>query len=220
MSTPAFTEPPTDRPWFIANRWNQYQAEGRVNLIRLGAVVLFYLVEVVRHYGVPFDWLELPSAGPNDAPFHWAVAALCALWVVCATGLAWMLRERFFPRWLPYASTAADLALLTAILTLGHGPKSPLLAAYFVVLALACLRLDLWLLWFAGGGVAVGYLFLLGYARFYAPERELSVPRFHEALFLLALTMTAVVLGQLIRRVRGLAAEYAQRAEAAKGGAA
>jgi hypothetical protein len=211
MSASPAAGPPGDQTWFIANRWNQYQAEGRVNLLRLVAVVLFYLVEVVRHYGVPLDWLELPPAGPDDALFHWAAVSLTALWVILAGVVAWMLRERFFPRWLPYASTAADLVLLTTVLMLGHGPKSPLLAAYFVVLAMAALRLDLPLLWFGAGGAALGYLFLLAYARFYAPERDLRVPRFHEALFLLALALTAVVLGQLVRRVRRMATEYARQ---------
>jgi K+-sensing histidine kinase KdpD len=76
------------------------------------------------------------------------------------------------------------------------------------------------LLWFAAGGAAAGYLFLLGYARFYAPERELRVPRFHELLFLVGLALAAVVLGQLVRRVRRLAADYARRADETKGGAA
>ena len=60
-------------------------------------------------------------------------------------------------------------------------------------------------------GAVAGYLFLLWYARFYAPERELRVPRFHQALVLLALVLTGVVLGQLVRQVRRLASEYERR---------
>ena len=206
---------PADRSWFIVSRGHQYRAEERANLLRLIALVLFYLVEVVRHYGAPLAFLELPPAEGDDR-FHWAASALTTSWVVLAAVVAWLLRKRIFPRWLPYASTAADLALLTALLALGHGPQSPLLAAYFVVLALAALRVDLPLLWFTGVGATVGYLFLLAYARFYAPERGLTVPRFHELLFVLALVMTAVVLGQLVRRVRRLAAEYARRDETGK----
>ncbi len=217
MSAPAATDPAADRPWFIATRWEQYQAEGRANLLRLIALCLFYSVEVARYYGVPLDFLELPPAGPNEAAFHWAIASLTALWVVEAAVVAWLLRLHFFPRWLPYASTAADLVLLTTALMIGHGPQSPLLVAYFVVLAMAALRVDLPLIWFAAGGAAAGYLFLLGYARWYAPERDLRVPRFHELLFLVGLALTAVVLGQLVRRVRRLAADYARRTARRKG---
>ena len=46
------------------------------------------------------------------------------------------------------------------------------------------------------------------------------MPRFHELLFLVGLVLTAVVLGQLVRRVRRLAADYARRAGETKGGAA
>jgi hypothetical protein len=220
MSNPGASAPVADRRWFIATRWEQYQAEGRANLLRLVALCLFYSVEVVRYYGVPLDFLELPPAGPNEAAFHWAIASLAALWVIDAAVVAWLLRVRFFPRWLPYASTAADLVLLTTVLMIGHGPQSPLLTAYFVVLAMAALRVDLPLIWFTAGGAAAGYLFLLGYARFYAPQRGLRVPRFHELLFLVGLALTAVVLGQLVRRVRRLAADYARRVGETKGGAA
>ncbi len=220
MNTPAASNPAADQSWFIATRWEQYQAEGRANLLRLIALVLFYAVEVVRYYGVPLGFLELPPAGPNEAAFHWAIASITSLWVIEAAVVAWLLHVRFFPRWLPYVSTAADLVLLTMVLMIGHGPQSPLLVAYFVVLAMAALRVDLPLLWFAASGAAAGYLFLLGYARWYAPQRDLRVPRFHELLFLVGLALTAVVLGQLVRRVRRLAADYAQRAGEMKGGAA
>jgi hypothetical protein len=46
------------------------------------------------------------------------------------------------------------------------------------------------------------------------------VPRFHELLFLVGLALTAVVMGQLVRRVRRLAADYTRRAGETKGGAA
>jgi hypothetical protein len=220
MNHPSASNPAADQSWFIATRWEQYQAEGRANLLRLIALALFYAVEVVRYYGVPLDFLELPPAGPNEAAVHWAIASITVLWVIEAAVVAWLLRVRFFPRSLPYASTAADLVLLTMVLMLGHGPQSPLLVAYFVVVAMAALRVDLPLLWFAAGGAAAGYLFLLGYARWYAPERNLRVPRFYELLFLVALALTAVVLGQLVRRVRRLAADYARRADEMKGGAA
>jgi hypothetical protein len=220
MNHPSASNPAADQSWFIATRWEQYQAEGRANLLRLIALALFYAVEVVRYYGVPLDFLELPPAGPNEAAVHWAIASITVLWVIEAAVVAWLLRVRFFPRSLPYASTAADLVLLTMVLMVGHGPQSPLLVAYFVVVAMAALRVDLPLLWFAAGGAAAGYLFLLGYARWYAPERNLRVPRFYELLFLVALALTAVVLGQLVRRVRRLAADYARRADEMKGGAA
>ena len=89
MNIPAASNPVADQSWFIATRWEQYQAEGRANLLRLIALVLFYAVEVVHYYGVPLDFLELPPAGPNEAAAHWAIASITALWVIEATVVAW-----------------------------------------------------------------------------------------------------------------------------------
>jgi hypothetical protein len=58
-----------------------------------------------------------------------------------------------------------------------------------------------------------GYLALLGYAKWFA-DRDLRVPRYHQIILLLALALTGVVLGQVIRRVRRIAEEYAARIEA------
>jgi hypothetical protein len=117
---------------------------------------------------------------------------------------------------LKFASTAADVVLLTAILVVADGPKSPLVVGYFLIIALAALRLSLRLVWFATGGVMAGYVCLLGFARWFAAPRELRVPRTHEAIFVLALALTGIVLGQVIRRVGKMAREYAARRSAAE----
>lgn len=57
----------------------------------------------------------------------------------------------------------------------------------------------------------LGYLALLGHAKWYVPEQ--MVPRYHEIMFLLALGLTGITLGQVLRRVRGMAEEYAARRE-------
>jgi len=207
---------PGDRPWFISTRLEQYQAEGQINFLRILAVLVFYAIELIRHYGLPLAVLELPASDPENNPFHWSATCLVTAWVCLAALVAWMLNERFFPPWLPYAATAVDVLLLTTLLTLGEGPKSPLLPAYFVVLALAAGRLQRGVLWFTAAGSAAGYLFLLAYARFLAPERDLRVPRFHQLLFLAALTLTAVVLDHLVSRVPHLAGDYARRRSVGK----
>ena len=66
----------------------------------------------------------------------------------------------------PFA--AGDLVLLTAILMVADGPRSPLVVGYPLVIVLATLRLNLPLVRFATLGAAAGYLILLGYARWYA----------------------------------------------------
>jgi hypothetical protein len=57
---------------------------------------------------------------------------------------------------------------------------------------------------------------LLGYVKWYS-GRDLNVPRYHELIFLLALAISGVILGQVIRRVKYIAEEYARRLESRKG---
>jgi hypothetical protein len=64
--------------------------------------------------------------------------------------------------------------------------------------------------WFATTGAALGYLVLLDYAVRY-PERNLRVERYQQVMFLLALVLCGVVVGQVLRRVRRLADEYVRR---------
>jgi hypothetical protein len=113
--------------------------------------------------------------------------------------------------------------LLTSVLTLADGPRSPLVVVYFLLIVLAALRFNLRLIWFASGGAIAGYLFLLGFARWGSisgwDKPDMTVPRYHQVIFVLALAMTGIVLGQLIRRVRNVADEFAQRAEETRGGA-
>ena len=191
--------PCEDRQWFIVGRWQEYEGEGRANLLRIAGVGAFYCVELVNYY-----------TGVVDRPFHQAVTALAFAWAMVALGVLFCLGQHIFPASLKFASTAADIMLLTAVLTVADGPKSPLIVAYFLLIVLATVRFSLRLIWFASGGAMAGYLFLLGYAKWFT-ERDLRVPRYHQALFLLALALTGVVLGQVIRRVRKMATEYAAR---------
>ncbi len=131
-------------------------------------------------------------------------------------------RQRIFSFWLKFIAAGCDLLLLTTILALADGPRSPLVVAYFLIIALAALRFSLPLIWFSTAGAVAGYLFLLGFARWGSVpgwvKADMTVPRYHQVIFLLALVLTGVVLGQVIRRVRRLADNYARRIEDTRGG--
>ncbi|MCY2994349.1 MAG: hypothetical protein NTY19_41730 [Planctomycetota bacterium] len=191
--------PPEDRQWFIVGRWQEYEGEGRANLLRIIGIGVFYGIELVNYY-----------TGVVDRPFHQAVTALAFTWAMVGLGVHFCLGQQVFPASLKFLSTAADIVLLTAILMLGDGPKSPLVVAYFLLIVLATLRFRLRLIWFASSGSMLGYLFLLGYARWFT-ERDLHVARYHQVIFLLTLALTGIVLGQVIRRVWKMALEYAAR---------
>ena len=95
------------------------------------------------------------------------------------------------------------------------------MVGYFVILAVAGLRLQLRLIWCATLGSMAGYLFLLGFAKWHdtwlnLPHRELTVPRYAQLVMLLALAMTGIALGQIIRSVKAMAEDYASRIQAAR----
>ena len=191
--------------WFIVGRWQEYEGESRANLLRIAGIGIFYGVEVANY-----------SAGVVDRPFHQAMTALALTWAMVGLGVLFCLTQHVFPASLKFLSTAADLVLLTAILMLADGPKSPLVVAYFLLIVLATLRFSLRLIWFASLGSISSYMFLLGYAQWFT-ERDLRVARYQQAIILLALALTGIVLGQVIRRVRKIALEYAARVAAEKG---
>ncbi len=207
-----------DRQWFIVGRWQEYEGEARANLLRILGIAAFYIVELVNYYGLHLGFIELPKVEAVDLPYHQAVTALAVAWTMVALGVLLCLRQQVFPAALKFVSTGCDILFLTAILTVSDGPKSPLLVGYFLLIVLSTLRFNLPLVWFTTIGSGAGYLFLLGYAKWFTdPARGLRPPRYHQVIFLLALALTGVVLGQVIRRVRGLAKEYAARLASTKG---
>ena len=144
-----------------------------------------------------------------DRTFHITVTAVAVAWTMIGLGVLYCQSHRIFPPVLKYFSIGADIVLLTFILLAASGPMSPLIVAYFLVIALSALRFNLRLVWFASLGSMGGYLILLGYAKWQATH--LRVPRYHQIIFLLSLALTGIIVGQVIRRVRSLAIDYAHR---------
>lgn len=198
-----------DPEWFIVSRWQEYEGERRANLLRLLGILAFYLIELANYRGVNLGVLELPKVAGVDRQFHLAVTALAVGWAVCGWGVLVLLQRRVFPAALKFASTGLDLVFMTMILLLADGPRSPLSAVYFLLIGLAALRFSLPLVRFATAGAMAGYLALLGNALWY--RESLRVPRYHQLIFLLALALAGVLAGQLVRRVREAAADYARR---------
>jgi hypothetical protein len=204
--------PPADRdvPWVTVRRWQEYEGEGRANLLRVIGIAAFYAIELVNHYGLQLGFLELPKVEGVDERFHLAVTALAVAWTMLGLGVYFCLRNRIFPASLKFLSTGGDLFLLTAILAMADGPRSPLVAAYFLVIALSGLRFNLVLVRCATLGAMAGYLYLLGLARWFT-QRDIGVPRYHQLIVLLALGLTGIVVGQIVHKVHGMARDYAER---------
>jgi hypothetical protein len=215
MQGPHAPDTGPERQWYIVNRWEEYEGESRANLLRIIGLAAFYAIELCNYHGLRLGVLEMPPLASR--PFHLAVTMLVASWLMVCVGVLLCRVQGYFPFGLKYISTCCDLLLLTAILALADGPKSPLLVGYFLILALAGLRFHVRLIWCATAGAVCGYLFLLGYARWFS-EGDTRVPRYAQLIFLAGLVLTGVVLGQIVRRTRRIAEDYARRMQKAPGG--
>lgn len=202
-----------DRPWYIVSRWQEYQGEERANQLRLAAIAAFYAIELTNYHGVDLGVIHLPRV--SDAAFHRTVTAIAAAWALLGVGVHFWLRTRLMPRALEYIATGLDAMLLTLLLMVADGPKSPLVVGYFLIPAMATLRFRLRLVWFATVAAMLGYVWLLGWAVWIEEVRDIRVPRYHELIVLTALAFSGIIQGQVIRRVRAMAVEYARRSTAA-----
>jgi hypothetical protein len=201
--------------WHITGRWQEYEGESRANFLRVIALAAFYAVELVNYYGLRLGTLELKPVAGVDQRFHLAVTALTVLWASVGLGVMTSLRNRYLPPWLKFASTAADLVILTFVLLLADGPRSPLVVGYLLVIGLSGLRFALPLIWFATGGALISYLVILANARWYRPA--LRVPYYHEVIMMLAVLLMGILLGQIVRQVRTIATDFARRTETRSG---
>lgn len=207
-----------DRQWYIVERWQEYEGERRANLLRIIGIGTFYLVHLMHYHGLRIGALQLADQGNMSRPFHVQVTLLAVIWTMLALGMLLSLQQRFFPRWLKHFSTGSDIVLMTAILLVSNGPRSPLIVGYFLIIVLATLRLNLSLVRFATVGSMLSYIGLLGCAKwpetFGKGEVDLRVPRYEQLIILVALGLTGILLGQVVRRVRHLAEEFAERVSA------
>jgi hypothetical protein len=169
-------------------------------------------VQLAQHF-----WLAQRTEA--STAFHQRATAIAVAWTLVAVAVLLALRLRIFPAALKYASTACDLVLLTALATLAAGPKSPLILAYFLIVALAALRFSVGLVWFSTLGAMAGYWLLVGLedartSRWF--DAQHAVPPVTQLITLLSLGLTGVVIGQVVRRVKTVAEEYAQRKAASR----
>lgn len=193
-----------DRQWFIIGRWQEFEGEGRANLLRVIAIGAFYVVELINFYG-------LKSV---DKDVHDRFTFISVAWVLLALAVLLCLRRLILPVILKYISTSADILLLTTLAAVGRGPASSLVFVYFLIIALAALRFNLPLVRYATIGCMLGYIALLGNADSSWFDAEHVVPVAEELIMLVSLALTGIVIGQVIRRVRALAGAYAKRMDA------
>jgi hypothetical protein len=191
-----------ERRWFIVGRWQEYEGEGRTNLLRVLAIAAFY----ANHL---FWYWNLGEPSDADRAFHRQATLLAAAWVFLSLAVLVALQRHYLPAVLKYATTTIDLLLLTALAWLGDGPASVLVNGYFLVIAAAALRFSLPLVWCSTLTAMVCYLALVGAKDKTWFDADHATPVVTQLGTLLSLGLTGIVIGQVIRRVRHMAEEFA-----------
>jgi hypothetical protein len=196
-----------DRRWFIVGRWQEYEGEGRTNLLRVLAVAAFYANHLL--------WFtRLDEATEADVRFHRLATLIAVGWVFLSLAVLVALQRRYLPAGLKFATTATDLLLLTALAWLGRGPDSPLVSGYFLVIAAAALRFSLPLVWCSTLGAMACYLALVGAKDKTWFDAQHDTPVVQQLAVLLSLMWLGIIIGQVLRRVRSMAVEYAASGKA------
>jgi hypothetical protein len=163
-------------------------AELRVNLIRIISISAFYLIHLWNYLAPKLGTAVSGFIGLGDVtvsfPRHIAVTTLCLAWLMVAFFVHFLVDQRKVSDRLTLWSTLADIALLTAILSVSSGPAGPMVAGYFLILMLTGLRFNLRLVRIATVAAAIGYLTVLAVSRWPQGILENSemtnVPRYRQ----------------------------------------
>ncbi len=198
---------PSPTPWHVTARLAALRGEERANALRVLGVTVFYAIEVLNYRGLAIGPIQVPSVEGVDATFHAASTALAVAWMAVAAAVLVAVKNRIFPPVLQYVSTGADLMLLTGVLMLADGPKSPMLLVLFLVVVLAGLRLSPALVAYATGGAVMSYLFVLGEVAQRRPD--LRVPPHWQITTVAALVLCGVVVWSILAQVRRAVEAYA-----------
>ncbi len=203
MSSSQLDTEKLDRQWYIVGRRQEYEGEARANLFRVIAVAGFYAVQLVN-----FSFLSSHTAA--NLAFQRTITLVCAAWLFIALAVLVAQLRKFFPPLLKHFSVCADLLLVTATCSAGSGPASPLVFVFFLIIAMAALRFSLSLIWTTTTGAIACYLFLLGQADSSWFDDVHVIPVVNQMVIMLCMALTGIVLGQMIRRVRWMANQFAE----------
>ena len=204
--------PATSRTdWFVFQRWAQYDGELRVSQLRMIGIAAFYAIHLWAYASgsgrLPsWGFLQIADTVDISPRFHLLVTLLALAWLLVSANTLLLLRNHIFPSRLPWITSGLDVLFLTSLICVAAGPRSPLVAGYFLLIVLSGLRFSLPLIRFTTLGCLVGYAVVLGQAKWPArfgklPEIVDSIPRYQQLIFATALVLTGICMGQIVRRV-------------------
>jgi serine/threonine-protein kinase len=177
------------------------------------------LASRIRHWLLPrpalsLTWLALAVFYTNQSvlfaidpakslEFHLNMTWIVVLWALGALVAQILLERTGRVALVRYAWSTMDLLMLSAVLWIAAGPRSPLVVGYLLIVMVTGFRWRPWLVVYVTGLAAAAYLLLIGYASARRPDK---VPDFDDALvFLVALLVAGAITAALVRRMKGLA---------------
>ena len=191
------------RPPHLAQRLWRWTRRQPALALRLGALGLFYLVELVN-YGL----------GTVEAEFHWKVSILLAVWAAASIVLQQFLES---PRWsIParFVWGALDSVLLLAVLLAADGAASPLVVGYPLLIAGSGLWFRVRFVWFMTAMSLASYgILVVDFYRWRADQLQKSfdtdVDR--HVIFAVAMVVLGMGVAYLVHRVRTLSNYYGRK---------
>jgi hypothetical protein len=182
------TSPQIAEPVLWLKRRETWAGDQKANRIRLAAVGLFTINEFINYH----VWHVV------DKKFHVGSLLIVGIWVAATALFSIMLREHIWPRAISYVIVSTDVLLLTWLLFLADGPKSPLVVLYFLIVALSGVRVDPMVCLYTAAASAFGYGAVLEFVKRQKPE--FLVPPHHAIIVALALLLMGVVMAHLVGR--------------------
>lgn len=207
MSEPAEPSEIAQRQWYILRRWQTYSGELRVLLLRVLTVVVLYGCQLGHHFLVL-------SGGAREANLRFQQGATAAAMLLVAVSFftLLLLLKRILPVWLAYLTTSIDLLAIAAIIGLAGGPMQTMLTGtLYLVIALAGLRFDLFLVRWSTVGAMMAWMASVAMVDDSWFDAQHAVPLIHQAVALASLAATGFAVGQMVRLARGMAEDFHQR---------
>jgi len=205
-------EPPeTPPPGLLRRVWSWTRRKPALAL-RLGALVVFYLVELVDY---------LLAAPGVDWAFHCQVTCLLAAWAAGCWGCQWLLDRRRWSIPARFVWGVFDNVLLLSILLIADGAASPLVIGYPLLIVGSAFWFRVRFVWFMTALALLSYGVLV--IDFYvwrwdklAVDPQSGLARFDTAfdrhlIFAVGLALLGAAVAYLVYRVRVLSSFYGQR---------
>jgi serine/threonine-protein kinase len=178
--------------WDRLSRWARREPAlvSRLSILAIGGAIVqadYYLLE------------------NRDSVLNRRMLLVLALGAIASFSFRGLIRLGRWPNLARYAWAAADILLFTLCVHLENGVKTSLVVGYFVLIAASGLWFRERLVWFTTSLALLSYIALV----FAASARESSSEPIHRhILFLLVMSLAALIIAYQVKKVRALSYYY------------